>query len=285
MQFVHHNQVPTAAGRDNHLQGVTEDDKERFTLQMLDHLDRNGASGCRNMGELAQRFIASNPQWGGSLGHQCSQALCEYVEASNQPMGPLERLKKICCTQIVQHGAGLTEEDRHKTEVASKVLKCCCRLQVGRGNVEEVSTEEESGDSTKDTESDADTEEKSGDSTKDTESDSEELDTGDDAIKEAMADVMYVCCQRPMRRREMLKNADRQLVKCICDCANAVLMGDIPINKVEKDNLEKHKVVLRKLNDESKTTEEKKKIIVQSGGNFLLSLIPTMIGAMTAMFQ
>ena len=62
-------------------------------------------------------------------------------------------------------------------------------------------------------------------------------------------------------------------------------MGDIPINKAEKDNLEKHKVVLRKLNDKNKSTMEKKKIIVQNGGNFLLSLIPTMIGALTAMFQ
>ena len=108
---------------------------------------------------------------------------------------------------------------------------------------------------------------------------------GDAEIKESMADVMYICCQRPEKRQVMLQNADRKLVKCICQCAKNVLKGEIPINYTEKDNLEKHKKVLRRLSDPEISTEDKKEIIVQNGGNFLLSLIPTVVGALASMFQ
>jgi hypothetical protein len=54
---------------------------------------------------------------------------------------------------------------------------------------------------------------------------------------------------------------------------------------MEKDNLEKHKKILRKLADKETTTAEKKDVIIQNGGNFLLSLIPTAVGALAAMLQ
>jgi hypothetical protein len=83
----------------------------------------------------------------------------------------------------------------------------------------------------------------------------------------------------------MLEGADRKLVKCICECAESVLRGKIPVDYTEYDILEKHKKVLRKLSDPEISTKDKKKIIVQNGGNFLLSLIPTVVGALASLFQ
>ena len=105
----------------------------------------------------------------------------------------------------------------------------------------------------------------------------------EEELKEMMGDVMYLCCQRPEKRRAMLENADKGLIKQICECCQLILKGDVPVTYDEKDNLEKHKKVMRALRDKKKSHEEKKDIIVQNGGGFLLSLIPTLIGAVSAM--
>ena len=120
---------------------------ETFALQMLDHLDEHGDEGCRNMRELCHNFMSRNPQWGGSVGQSCMEELCSFTNGGGQrgtttcsgaKMQGLQRLKKICCNRIVQHGGGHTDEDRRKTEAATSVLKNCCalqgRYQVGRGS-------------------------------------------------------------------------------------------------------------------------------------------------------
>jgi hypothetical protein len=107
----------------------------------------------------------------------------------------------------------------------------------------------------------------------------------DPEIRETMATVMYICCQRPEKRQEMLKKMDEGTVNAISECCKRVLKGDIPINYTEKDILSEHKEVMRSLRDPKRDLKEKKEIIVQNGGNFLLSLIPTVVGALAAMFQ
>ena len=104
-------------------------------------------------------------------------------------------------------------------------------------------------------------------------------------MKEAMADAMYICCQRPKKRDEMLDEADDKLIKCICACSAEILNGNVLINDDEKDKLRCHRTLLRKLANPDFTLDEKKDAIVQNGGNFLLSLVPTIIGALSAMFN
>ena len=66
-----------------------------------------------------------------------------------------------------------------------------------------------------------------------------------------------------------------KLVHCICDCVHDVLEGNIPVNDIEKERLEKHKECLRKL--VNKTSYREKKQLIQKGG-FLGSLITTLVG-------
>jgi hypothetical protein len=63
-----------------------------------------------------------------------------------------------------------------------------------------------------------------------------------------------------------------------------VLDGSLPITTAEKNKLKKYKRTLRALRSTPKTSD-KKHIIVQSGGGFLLSLIPAVVGALASLIQ
>ena len=110
---------------------------------------------------------------------------------------------------------------------AMKVYKCCCKwqnycrkgpVQVGRGlPVETTESLDASGDETSEDEINNEASESEAGTT-DTETDNIES-SDDNAIEEngtdqhvaqLMADVMYICCQRPEKRRLMLENADRK---------------------------------------------------------------------------
>ena len=43
------------------------------------------------------------------------------------------------------------------------------------------------------------------------------------------SDLLYICCQSPKFRKKLLKHADNELVKCICESAHKVLNGSIPM--------------------------------------------------------
>ena len=207
------------------------------------------------------------------------------TNASSANPEQVERLKWFCSAILDLNGG---ENGDLRKEVAHHVLNDCVNagsdnrfIQLGRGLSKQpiINTDEENIDDQDGSDiSESDNSESDNyDSVSSTETDEE--------IKSCMADMMYICCQRPEKRRDMLENANVGIIKCICTCAKDVLTGEIPINYNEKDTLEKHKDVLRKLSDPSKTTQEKREIIVQNGGGFLLSLIPTVVGAIAALLQ
>ena len=103
-------------------------------------------------------------------------------------------------------------------------------------------------------------------------------------VKKRKSDLLYICCQAPKFRKQLLQHADPELVRCIGTCTNKVLDGSIPITSGEKRKLKKYKKTLRQIKSASKATK-KKQIIVQSGGGFLLSLIPAVVGALASLIR
>ena len=97
-------------------------------------------------------------------------------------------------------------------------------------------------------------------------------------------ELLALCHSSPQHRLRMLKSAHLGLVKCICECALNVLKERIPTNKSQKRRLSRFKKVLRKLAAKRGSLKHKKRIIVQSGGSFLLSLIPIAISALSHRF-
>ena len=102
-----------------------------------------------------------------------------------------------------------------------------------------------------------------------------------DCFEKRKTDLLYICCQSPKFRKQLLQHADPQLVKCIDYCVAKVLNGTIPIASEDKRKLRKYKRTLRKVRD----SKNKKPAIVQSGGGFLLSLIPAVVGALASLIR
>ena len=73
-----------------------------------------------------------------------------------------------------------------------------------------------------------------------------------------------------------------ELVHCICDCVHNILQGNIPVSEEETEILKKHTECLRKLVNKKTSYREKKQLIQE--GEFLGSLIPTLVGLVGKLF-
>lgn len=84
------------------------------------------------------------------------------------------------------------------------------------------------------------------------------------------ADFLRALCLLDKEQRVLLlRRASSNLIRCICECALNILVGNVPLKPGEKKHLRKYANVLRKLADKRKIN--KKKIIVQTGGGAFLS--------------
>lgn len=79
---------------------------------------------------------------------------------------------------------------------------------------------------------------------------------------------------KPQQRLAILKSADKELVRCLCECALNVIKGKVPVNSGHKKKLSPYKQLLRKLVLKKGSWKNKKKILLQKGGNF----IPLILG-------
>lgn len=84
-----------------------------------------------------------------------------------------------------------------------------------------------------------------------------------------------LCKLKPYYRNILVKAADADAIKCICECIFNVLKGSVPITEKEKLKLRKHKKVLRELIKKG-DLKKKRKIIIQTGGAFL----PIVLGSL-----
>ena len=75
-------------------------------------------------------------------------------------------------------------------------------------------------------------------------------------------------------RKEILKNADRKLVQCICDCAYNCINNNVHLTQAQFNKLARHKQTLRRLSKKGESWKKKKQVINQSGGFLLPLLVP-----------
>lgn len=72
-------------------------------------------------------------------------------------------------------------------------------------------------------------------------------------------------------RNKILKNCNKNLLCCLCECAKNVLKGNVPLTKPQKSKLSRFKQKLRNLVSK-KTRIKVKRRLVQTGG-FLGALL------------
>lgn len=82
---------------------------------------------------------------------------------------------------------------------------------------------------------------------------------------------------KPSLRNELLKHADKELVRILCECVLNILNGNIPINDKEKKKLCRYKNILRSVVRKTKCWK-KKRTIIQRGGKYVVPILAPIIG-------
>lgn len=78
----------------------------------------------------------------------------------------------------------------------------------------------------------------------------------------------------------ILKNADKDLLKCLSECAYNILKGNVDLSPSEKTKLTKYKQKLRQVADK-KTSLKKKHRLIQVGG-FIPALLAPLLTSIIA---
>lgn len=79
---------------------------------------------------------------------------------------------------------------------------------------------------------------------------------------------------KPCIRKNIIKNAGNELIKCLCEICHNVLNGNVPISKNAKIQLKKYKKSLRNIVSSKVKLHSKRKIFQQRGG-----FLPTLLSA------
>lgn len=85
-----------------------------------------------------------------------------------------------------------------------------------------------------------------------------------------------------IRSKLAKKNCSAEFVKCLCECAKNILVGNVSLSPKHKRRLRLHKESLRKLSLK-KTPLYKKKKIIQKGG-FLGAILGPIIKVLGGLF-
>ena len=90
------------------------------------------------------------------------------------------------------------------------------------------------------------------------------------------ANVLKVLASaNPKLKKAIIEGADSQLIKCLCDCANNILKGNVSMPNCQKTKLRRHKQSLRLLTQRQSLARKKK--VLQTGG-FLGTLLTPILG-------
>lgn len=104
-------------------------------------------------------------------------------------------------------------------------------------------------------------------------------------IKSQLPLLKSLCKCSPKDRHSLLRHADNHLVKSICECCVNTLSGRVKLNALQKKKLRRYKKTLRLLSQRKISLKSKKKQIVQTGGSFLLALLPAAISTILSLLK
>jgi hypothetical protein len=80
------------------------------------------------------------------------------------------------------------------------------------------------------------------------------------------SDILYLQKTKPCIRKHIITKADGSLVDCLCECADNIVRGNVPLTKLQKEKLKRNKAGL-------------KKAILQKGG-YLGSLLAPLLSTL-----
>jgi len=88
-------------------------------------------------------------------------------------------------------------------------------------------------------------------------------------------------------RKKVLKLADKEIIRVICECALNILNGNVPLDPEKKQTLGKFKSVMRKLAQRGENWKRKKRYLQTGRGLNLIPLLlsPILSGVINSLIQ
>lgn len=85
--------------------------------------------------------------------------------------------------------------------------------------------------------------------------------------------LAVIARSKPALRKAILKELDRTTVTSLCEACHNILRGAVPLSKVTRTRLYKHKNTIRKLAQRGEGWKKKKETLRQSGGGVFLPIL------------
>jgi hypothetical protein len=90
---------------------------------------------------------------------------------------------------------------------------------------------------------------------------------------------------RPDLRKSLIQLADEDLIRCICECADNTLKGNVKLTPAQHKKLSRYKKVLRRIAKKGESWRAKRKVISQCGGALPALLIPILGTVVTSLIS
>ena len=106
-------------------------------------------------------------------------------------------------------------------------------------------------------------------------------------VKKHLPLLEYLAKSNPKIQKAIVSESDPEVIDIICECANSVLKGGVPLSSTQSKKLKRYRKKLHELTKKNTSVKRKKKIL---SGGFLLgsllgSLIPGVVGAIGSLFN
>ena len=101
-------------------------------------------------------------------------------------------------------------------------------------------------------------------------------------LKKQFPQLKILKVAKPKQRKELLTQANSELITCICECALNILNGNVQITKTQHKKLSRHAKTLRTIAQRGVSNKKKKDIVIQKGGFLpaLLAPISTLVASL-----
>lgn len=103
-----------------------------------------------------------------------------------------------------------------------------------------------------------------------------------DCLKKSLPLLKSIHRSTPQRRKDILRDAHKDLILSICELALNVLRGNVPLTSKQYRVFKKQKKFIKLFADKRASIETKRKVINQSGG-FLLPLLSVAVPFITSL--
>ena len=101
--------------------------------------------------------------------------------------------------------------------------------------------------------------------------------------KSSKATLKYLAaCKDPKIITEILRKADKQVVKAICNAAFNITQGEIPLSRGQKRKFAKYRPLLQTLTTKEHTLQQKQRHIQTGGAAILAAVLPALLSAVVS---